>query len=103
MKYFLFGMFVWFALFPKTLSAQGLVLKVPEPAASVTKLPLEWRGMWLSFDAQNRFQDKFSQMRYGFGASAMIGYKNYNFRAEAIMPISNDAWLYRVKFEYQVF
>lgn len=103
MKYFLFGLFVWLALFPKTLSAQGLILKQPEPVANVAKLPLEWRGAWLSLDAQNRFKDNISKINYGLAGSTVIGYKNYNLRMEAIAPISDDAWLYRVRIEYQIF
>ena len=101
MKYFLFGLFVWFFLFPKEIPAQGLVLR--EPRANVSKLPLEWRGMWLSLDASNRFKDSFNKVDYGLGANAMLGYKNYNLRIEAIAPISDDAWLYRVRIEYQIF
>lgn len=76
----------------------------PEPIPETKKaLPLEWRGAFLSFDAANRFSDRFSRMSYGVSASTMLGYKQYNFRAEFIAPLSEQAWLYRLRFEYQVF
>ena len=97
-KYFLFGAFVILVLFPSSASSQGLVLQKPAQT-----LPLEWRGLWLSVDAQNAFKNRFSEIEYGLAGNAVIGYKNYNMRVETILPFSAQGWQYRIKFELQLF
>lgn len=117
-------MFVWLCLFPKSGRAQDcdvsgclvnhvqveedylqhykMLLQAPI-SVQPTKLPLEWRGAFLSFDAENRYKDRFSQMNYGVAASAVIGYKQYSIQFETIAPLSAQDWLYRVNFKYQIF
>lgn len=82
----------------KTVMSKGYV--VPQ---SKSALPLEWRGAFISFDATNGFKEKFSRINYGVSSSAVLGYKNYSFRAEAVAPLSAQGWTYRLRFEYQIF
>lgn len=86
----------------KNTTANVVFLATPAPQ-NVKELPLQWRGATLFLDASNRFKDAFSKVDYGFGAGAAVGYKQYNFKFEAVAPLAGDAWRYRIKLEYQVF
>lgn len=64
-------------------------------------IPIQWRGAYVSFDAMNRFSDRFSRMNYGVSMNAAFGYKQYNLRLEGFAPFSSEAWVYRIKLEYR--
>lgn len=66
-------------------------------------LPLEWRGASLSLDAANRFDNRFVKMDFGASATAVIGYRQYEFHFETIAPLSSQGFSYRLRFKYQVF
>lgn len=100
MKHLLFAILLA-ALLSPTISWAGVGYALPEQ--SVVKLPLEWRGFWLSLDGQNYFKNRFGQIEYGLSASAMLGLKQYNFRFETIAPLSSQGWQYRARIEYRLF
>lgn len=66
-------------------------------------LPLEWRGAYVMVDAVNRFDTQFVKMDFGASICAALGYKQYNFRFEAVAPLSAQGWSYRLRFGYQIF